>query len=180
MVAGLSKTVDIEGTPVSVYKDTAEMIDFLENTLGVDLTLPIMPYCRAGNLACNGFAALYSVLGYDVDIMMYDGSWSQWGSLTATTDPAKIPSSDFALPVGYEDWATDGLTDPIYYNYYNGAIMADPSMLSEPDFDTDGVPYSPDGASANTIEIEDEQYYENTQSADDGAPAAGGGIDGGC
>ena len=169
-VAGLSKTVDINGTPVSVYKDAAEMKDFLETDLGVDLSKPIMPYCRAGNLACNGFAALHTVIGYDVDIMMYDGSWSQWGSLTARTD---VPSPEFALPQGYEDWATDVLTDPIYYNYNST------TNLSEPDFNTLGVPYSPADAGANTIELEDQQYFENTQPAEDGAPTADSGGSGG-
>ena len=182
MVAGLSKTVDINGTPVSVYKDRDEMIAFLTTAddpatadvvegLGIaDLSKPLMPYCRAGNLACNGFAALHSVIGYEVDIMMYDGSWSQWGSLTAYED---VPSPEFALPVGYEAWATDILTDPIYYNF-NGT-----DNLSQPDFYLQGVPYSPYGAGANTIELEDQQYFENTQSSGDAPPTAGGSDSGG-
>ena len=174
-VLGLSKLANINGTDVSVYLDADEMEEFLEVGLGVDLAKPIMTYCRAGNLASMGFTPLYAVLGNEVDIMMYDGSWSQWGSLTLQTEPPYVPGPQFALPQGYEDWATEGLTNPIYYNYNST------TLLSEPDFDTTGVPYSPEDAGANTIEIEDEQYYENAQSSDDGgAPVAGGGIDGGC
>jgi len=167
-LAGLSKTVEINGTEVSVYKDAAEMRAFLTDDLGVDLSKPIMTYCRAGNLASYGFAPLYAVLGNEVDVMMYDGSWSQWGSLTNYTD---VPSADYTLPAGYEEWATDILTESIYYNY-NGT-----DVLSLPEWHE--APASPYDAGANTIEDEDNEY-QDTLPEGSTPTSSSGGSGGGC
>jgi thiosulfate/3-mercaptopyruvate sulfurtransferase len=50
----------------------------------------VVVYCRSGSRASVSWAALHW-LGFDA--LLYDGSWSEWGSL----DPAEYPRS---LPVG--------------------------------------------------------------------------------
>jgi hypothetical protein len=120
-------------------------------------------------------------LGWDV--MVYDGSWSQWGSLTNEVDLALVPSADYTLPAELSEWATDVLTtgnidgvtieDP-YYNYETpGTLIEQPrlrileGMLS---------PYDDD---ANSIEIEDLEYY-NTLPEGGAATSSSGGSGGGC
>jgi len=188
-VANLKKTVDINGTSVSVFKDAAEMRAFLEG-LGVDLTKPIMTYCRAGNLASQGFAPIDAVLGDVVDVMMYDGSWSQWGTLT--TDTTVVPTGKlWVLPNGqngllnYTEWATDVLTTDItYLKNYSGPITwggvpgttFDPAKHIQPPYFY-VAPESPYAAEANSIENEDVEYVRSLPRT---APTATVGAAGGC
>ncbi len=149
------------------YKSKAEMEAYL-TSLGADGSKTIATYCRAGNLAANGFTPMDAVL--DWDIMLYDGSWSQWGSLTARTDV--VPSPTYALPAGYEEWATDELMSEISFNYdYTDDIY-------QPEFYA--APMSPYDAGANTLEDEDYEYWAAPAAGAGGAsgPVSGGG--GGC
>jgi len=177
MLAGLRTTTTIEGTEVTVLKSADEMRSFLVDDLGVDLSKTIMTYCRAGNLASSGFAPIDIVLGSEVDVMTYDGSWSQWGSLT--TDETVVPSAAYVLPDGYSAWATDILTsdgaggEPFYlYPADNTTAIQQPFFFD--------APLSPYDEGANTIEDEDYEYwYYGGDEA--GAPSAGDGGDaGGC
>ncbi|MFA5700255.1 MAG: selenite/tellurite reduction operon rhodanese-like protein ExtH [Desulfuromonas sp.] len=150
------------------YKSKAEMEAYL-TSLGADGTKPIATYCRAGNLAANGFTPMDAVLD-DWKIMLYDGSWSQWGSLTTRTDV--VPTPAHALPEEYEEWATDWLMSEISFNYdYTDDIY-------QPEFYT--APLSPYDAGANNIEDDDYEYWITPPAGGGGAsgPVSGGG--GGC
>ncbi|WP_144401937.1 selenite/tellurite reduction operon rhodanese-like protein ExtH [Geoalkalibacter subterraneus] len=195
LVAGLKKTVDINGQQVTVFKDADEMRAFLENDLEVDLSKPIMTYCRAGNLASQGFAPIDAVLGNEVEVMMYDGSWSQWASLTA--DPSIVPEGKlWVLPDGsagydFSDWETYSLTHdgqgglPFALKDFKGTILwggetvtFDPVDHIQPPYFYDTAPDSPYDPGANTIEDEDREYYRTGPS--DSAPTAVQGAAGGC
>ncbi len=177
MLAGLRTTTVIEGTEVTVLKSADEMRSFLVDDLGVDLSKTIMTYCRAGNLASSGFAPIDIVLGNEVNVMTYDGSWSQWGSLT--NDATVVPSAAYVLPAGYSNWATDVLTtdgaggEPFYL------YPADPETNIQQPFFFD-APTSPYDEGANTIEDEDYDYWYYGDDAG-GAPTGGdSGAAGGC
>jgi 3-mercaptopyruvate sulfurtransferase SseA len=176
-VAGLKKTVEINGQQVTVFKNADEMRAFLENDLGVDLTKPIMTYCRAGNLASQGFAPIDAVLGKEVEVMMYDGSWSQWGTLT--NNPVAVPGAKWLLPSEYSDWETDTLTDPIFYLVDYVAADFNPVEKIEPIYVYDGAPSSPYDPGANTIEDEDREYWIAPPESGPADSVSGGGG-GGC
>nr|WP_320050162.1 selenite/tellurite reduction operon rhodanese-like protein ExtH [uncultured Desulfuromonas sp.] len=177
MLAGLKTTTTINGIDVPVLKSADEMRSYLVDDLGVDLTKTIMTYCRAGNLAASGFAPIDIVLGDEVDVMAYDGSWSQWGSLT--NNPAVVPSEAYLLPNGYSDWATDVLTtdgsggEPFYL------YTANPETNIQQPFFFD-APASPYDEGANTIEDEDYDYWY--YGGENGSAPTSGGSDasGGC
>ncbi|MDX2494717.1 MAG: selenite/tellurite reduction operon rhodanese-like protein ExtH [Desulfuromusa sp.] len=147
--------------------------------LGIDGSKPIITYCRAGNLAAQGFMPIDVTVGWDV--MVYDGSWSQWGSLTNETDLTLVPSTDYTLPAELSEWATDVLTtgnndgvtieDP-FYNYATAGTLIEQPRLRV----LEGVltPYD-DGA--NTIEIEDLEHFNST--TEDAAPTSTSGSSGG-
>ncbi|MBW2186218.1 MAG: hypothetical protein JRG71_07405 [Deltaproteobacteria bacterium] len=156
------------------YKSKAEMEAYL-NGLGIDGTKPIVTFCRAGNLAANGFTPLDVVL--DWDIMLYDGSWSQWGSLTNLA--SVVPDSSMLLPDdGVNDltaWETDVLTTdgaggvPYY--------LIDAADIQQPYFYD--APASPYDVGANTLEDEDYEYWLDGPAGSE-APTAVSGSGGGC
>ncbi|MDA3903921.1 MAG: selenite/tellurite reduction operon rhodanese-like protein ExtH [Desulfuromusa sp.] len=161
--------------------ESAANIQTSLEALGMDGSKPIITYCRAGNLAAQGFMPIDVTLGWDV--MVYDGSWSQWGSLTNETDLALVPSTDYTLPAELSEWATDVLTtgnddgvtieDP-YYNYETpGTLIEQPRLRV-----LEGV-LSPYDDGANSIEIEDLEYY-NTLPEGGAATSTSGGSGGGC
>ena len=49
---------------------------------GVDGTKPVVLYCNTGALSAVYFYALQEICGFK-NIRMYDGSWQEWGALTA-------------------------------------------------------------------------------------------------
>jgi 3-mercaptopyruvate sulfurtransferase SseA len=142
------------------YMKSDEEIKSLLMDAGFDGSKPIITYCRAGNAAAWGYLPIVAAL--DWDVMVYDGSWSQWGSLTNETD---VPHPDFTLPTELSEWATDVLTtgnddgvtvEPPMYN----ADAAELSFIEQPVFRViDGV-LSPDDFNANSIENEDREYWE--------------------
>lgn len=150
------------------YKSKAEMEAYMAN-IGAEKSKVIATYCRAGNLAASGYGPMDAVLD-DWKIMLYDGSWSQWGSLTAYDDV--VPTASYALPVGYEAWATDELMSEISFNYDYTDDIYQPEFFA--------APMSPYDAGANTLEDEDYEYWAAPAAGAGGAsgPVSGGG--GGC
>lgn len=162
--------------------ESAANIQASLEALGIDGSKTIATYCRAGNLAAQGFMPIDVTVGWDV--MVYDGSWSQWGSLTNTTDAALIPTGadvDYTLPAELSEWATDVLTtgnadgvtieDPIYNFETLGTLIEMPRFRI-----LEGV-LSPDDDGANTIEIEDMEYFMTVPAGE--APTSGSGTSGG-
>ena len=49
---------------------------------GIDGSKPIITYCNSGALASIYYYALKEVAGFE-NVRMYDGSWQEWGNLTA-------------------------------------------------------------------------------------------------
>lgn len=152
----------------------------------LDGSKPIIAYCRAGNAASWGFAPIDAVLGWNV--MVYDGSWSQWGSLTNQTGP--VPDASYVLPAALSAWhtdrliswhttVTDGYKDPakqIPGPYYN---INFPKTIEKPTFRIVEGMLTPYDAGANSIEIED-RAYSKTPPAGGGSTSTSGGGGGGC
>lgn len=63
------------------YK-TQEQLLPLFATAGIDGTKPIITYCNSGALAAIYYYVLKEVCGFSA-VLMYDGSWQEWASLTA-------------------------------------------------------------------------------------------------
>jgi hypothetical protein len=109
------------------------------------------------------------------DVMVYDGSYSQWGSLT--TDPTVVPDSSYLLPSELAEWATDipALTPYPIYNIDSGVA------IEKPTFRVIEGALSPYDAGANTIENEDYEYWSTPVDSGDGASGpVSGGSGGGC
>lgn len=159
-------------------KTAAEVQAILEG-YGIDSSKPIITYCRAGNAASNAFMPIDVTLGWPV--MVYDGSWSQWGSLTNQTGAAFVPDASYALPAALSEWATDGLIEWHTLNNGDFAIPANqipgpyynvnfPKSIEKPTFRNLDSVLTPDSIDANSIENEDREYFET--------PAAGGAVGG--
>ena len=107
------------------YKTKEELLPLLA-AAGIDGTKPIVTYCNSGALASIYYFILKEVCGFP-DVTMYDGSWQEWGTMTAyePTDftfvrnnpytvfpsyPSGIPAAAlFADKNDYLEWnATDG------------------------------------------------------------------------
>jgi 3-mercaptopyruvate sulfurtransferase SseA len=160
------------------YMKSAEEIKTLLMDVGIDGSKPIITYCRAGNAAAWGYLPIVAAL--DWDVMVYDGSWSQWGSLTNKTN---VPHPDFTLPAELSEWATDVLTTgnddgvTVELPMYN-ADAVEPNFIEQPVFRIlDGV-LTPDDSNANSIENEDREYWE-APSAGAVDSTSGGGSSGG-
>ena len=163
---------------------SVEDIKALLAGVGIDGSKPIIAYCRAGNAASNAFMPLDAVLGWDV--MVYDGSWSQWGSLTNQTELAYVPAATYALPALLSEWATDVLTTDGYRLVNDGELIPGiyyninfPKVIEKPTFRILEGMLSPFDADANSIEVEDREYAETPPTG--GAPTGtSGGSGGGC
>jgi 3-mercaptopyruvate sulfurtransferase SseA len=167
---------------------TAADVQTLLESYGIDSSKPIVTYCRAGNAASNAFMPIDVTLGWPV--MVYDGSWSQWGSLTNQTGLDYVPDASYALPEALSEWATDGLIEwhtltkgdfaipakQIPGPYYNVKL---PKVIEKPTFQILDSVLTPDSAGANSIEIEDREYYETPATGGVSGPV-GGGAGGGC
>lgn len=166
---------------------TATEIKALLTAVGIDGKKPIATYCRAGNAASYAFMPIDMATDYDV--MVYDGSWSQWGSLTTKTGADYVPDASYALPGYMSGWATDGLIS--WYTLNNGdyAIPANqiagpyynvkfPKTIEKPAFRTLDTMLAPTDKDANSVEIEDRAYFEAGTPTSTEGPSSGGG--GGC
>ncbi|MDY0269556.1 selenite/tellurite reduction operon rhodanese-like protein ExtH [Trichloromonas sp.] len=131
---------------------------------GIDNSKKLITMCRTAMIASAGFLAVDAILGWDA--MVYDGSWSQWGSLSDQTAKGGL------LPAG-SIWATDvaELMDVVLYNADAGKLV-EPARVAIPDA------ASPYDAGANNIEIEDREYFEAAPTGP--ASSTGGGGGGGC
>ena len=166
---------------------SAEEIKALLTAQGIDGSKPIIVYCRAGNAASNAFMPMDAALGWDV--MVYDGSWSQWGSLTNEMASIYVPDPSYALPPMLSGWATDVLTTdghtlvndgPFNPGTYYNVNFIPTKLIEKPTFRTLEGALTPRDSGANSIEIEDRAHAE-TPPAGSGAPGStSGGSGGGC
>ena len=131
---------------------------------------PVYSYCRTGYIASSGFFVLDAIL--DIDVMTYDGSWSQWGKMsTVTTNKGgELPDAS--------EWATDSGTYMSVINYNKDYLK----QIEPLNADADALLLAP--AAANQVEEED-FIYQTTPVEDSGSgstpPTAGGGdLGGGC
>lgn len=132
---------------------------------GLDGTEVVYSMCRTAYIASTGFFVLDALL--DWPVMVYDGSWSQWGSMSDDADMGGQLTSG-------SPWAVDNATYMEVINYNKTA-----NKEVEPlDADEDALELSP--AEANQIEDTDYDYQiETTTSGSSTAPTSSSGIDGG-
>ncbi len=129
-------------------------------------------------IASSAFFALDGILGWPA--VDYDGSWSQWGQMSAT-------AADGGMLASNSPWRTDILTDSITYNFANGKavemLTSDGSTCSGTLSTSGSTAYSTaDGGqctptppnsfatSGNQIEDEDAKYMSS------GGAGGGGGT----
>lgn len=137
---------------------------------------PIYSYCRTGYIASTGFFVMDAIMG--LDVMTYDGSWSQWGKMSANEDKGgELASGD----EDYSDWRTDTSEYMSIINY-----NVDNFKKVEPlNPDSDALNLHPGDTAANQVEEEDFDYQiqagDTSSDSDSGdAPDAGGGTPIGC
>jgi thiosulfate/3-mercaptopyruvate sulfurtransferase len=70
-----AKTANEDGT----FKTTEELRK-LYGDAGVDLSKPVIAYCRIGERSSHTWFVLKYLLGVD-NVKNYDGSWTEWGNL---------------------------------------------------------------------------------------------------
>lgn len=138
--------------------------------IGVDSSKTTYVHCRTGVIASVLFFALDGILGWNS--VLYDGSWSQWGQMSANSSKGGV------LPSG-SAWRTDvsTLSDLIVYNTDNGALV-------------EALPFDnmallmytgPTDLRANQIEKEDAAYITGgSGTGGGGGTTPGGGGGGGC
>ena len=136
---------------------------------------PVYSYCRTAYIASSGFFVMDAILG--IDVMTYDGSWSQWGKMSAD---ASVGGELVGDTYDYSAWATDSSTYMSIINY-----NVDHVKVVEPlNPDADALNLLPGDTAANQVEEEDFEYQIQAGSDDSGddtsAPVAGGGGSVGC
>jgi len=138
---------------------------------GMDSSKTAYVYCRTGVIASSEFFALDGILGWKA--LDYDGSWSQWGSMSGDATKDGVLDS-------YSGWRTDtaALSELITYNKDNALavekIVLDPLSVQ--------LYSNTNDLTANQIEKEDAAYMVGGTVGDTpAAPASsGGGGGGGC
>jgi thiosulfate/3-mercaptopyruvate sulfurtransferase len=91
-----------DGTATSLKSRFAEV--------GMDVAKTAYVYCKTGYIASSEFFVLDGILGWKT--VWYDGSWSQWGQMSAhTANGGRLPASSA--------WATDvpELSELVVYNF---------------------------------------------------------------
>ncbi len=174
---------NVDGT----FKTAAEIEAIVAGALGYVGTLPaeykdgdmtndvIYSYCRTAYVASSGFFFLDAIAG--IDVMTYDGSWSQWGKMSANADMGG------ELPEG-SAWATDSLTymagPEIFYNK-DFVLTYKPQIESlNPIQGLLDLDLAPGDYDANQVENEDADYASpsagssTTSAAQPFTPAGGG------
>lgn len=140
------------------FKDTATIEADLAAALGVadlnafrvgDYSNPLYSYCRTGYIASTGFFVLDALLG--VDVMAYDGSWSQWGKMSADA------TMGGELPAGSE-WATDNATYMSVTTYNQGTTTSRPKTIEKLNPVELLLVLDPSDLEANQVENEDDAY----------------------
>jgi 3-mercaptopyruvate sulfurtransferase SseA len=137
--------------------------------IGVDGSKTAYVHCRTGVIASVLFFALDGILGWDT--VLYDGSWSQWGQMSAESSKGGV------LPAG-SAWRTDvpALSELVVYNQDNGALVETLPI----DAMAVLMYTSPADPRANQIENEDAAYITGGGGTVGGGTTTGGGGGGGC
>lgn len=152
------------------YKPVA-IIEAELNAADVDGSKLTYSMCRTAMIASTGFFVLDALL--DWPVMVYDGSWSQWGSLSA--DAGKGGQLPAASP-----WAVDNTTYMSVVNYNKTALK--PVEPLNPD--SAALLLTPNAAAANQIEKSDKEYQAvppvNSGATSSPLTPYGGGSGGGC
>lgn len=178
--------VDYDGGDFT-FKSAADIATAMD-TAGIDTTAfsndgsysnPVYSYCRTGYIASTGFFVLDAIL--DIDVMTYDGSWSQWGKMsTVTTDKGGELADGSA-------WATDNATYMSVLNYNEDHIKQVEPMYDDTDADATAAFNAAAAQSPSALnQVEDADYeYQTTPAASsdttDSAPTADtGSLGGGC
>lgn len=157
------------------YFLSASALRTLFQTAGVDGSETVYGYCRTGIWASAVFFVVDAIL--DWPVMLYDGSWSQWGKMSEINT-----GKDGELPPYASLWAVDNATymDIVNYNVDVPYTIEelDPQELGDANaMATYPDPFQVDSDGklvANQIENEDAAYLVSG-----GAPTAGGGDAGG-
>ena len=149
------------------YKSAIDIRNSLA-ALGLDGRELVYSICRTAYIASTGFFVLDGILGWDV--MVYDGSWSQWGSLSDKT------AKGGQLVAG-SPWAVDNATYMEVVNYNK-----DQTKKVEPlNPDAAALLLLPSDPAAKQIEKADKDY-QSLPPAGTGTtapPTSGGGSAGG-
>jgi 3-mercaptopyruvate sulfurtransferase SseA len=135
--------------------------------MGLNGSELIYSMCRTGMIASTGFFVLDGILGWPV--MIYDGSWSQWGSLSANAAKGGQVSAD---------WAVDNPTFMQVVNYNKDALK----KVEPLNPDSAALLLKPSDPAANQIEKADAEYQKvppASTGGTSGPPTAGGGSSGG-
>lgn len=143
---------------------------------GMDATKTAYVYCRTGFIASSEFFVLDGILGWNV--VWYDGSWSQWGQMSASADnDGKLPASAV--------WATDvpGLSELVVYNLGKSVAVAGiPTVLTSDHIEalpldavSVGLFSKITDPRANQIENEDAAYRSPKATGAAGPAQSGGG-----
>ena len=176
---------------------TANSLKSKFNAVGMDATKTAYVYCRAGNAASVEFFALDGILNWNV--VWYDGSWGQWGSMAdkkggklktgsiwatyklSVSDP--VPNTTDTNQPKYVRDATDGVT----YNIDNTplATVAVPTPAVYPiqplhysqELDTFPSVTEP---TANQIETADKAYISPGSASSSSGGSSSGSGGGGC
>lgn len=160
-----------------VYKSKAEIAAEML-AAGIDVSAfssdgsysnPVYSYCRTGYIASTGFFVMDAIMG--LDVMTYDGSWSQWGKMSA--DTAK------GGELADSAWATDSSEYMQIINYNVDHTAA----LEALNADAAALDLLPSDTAANQIENADFEYQILTNQDDApvvAPPTAGGGATVGC
>ncbi|WP_298039929.1 selenite/tellurite reduction operon rhodanese-like protein ExtH [uncultured Desulfuromonas sp.] len=160
----LWKSMWAENSPAGEFKTGEEVRAMLE-AAGWEEGMTVYSYCLSGYTATPLFFILDAMT--DIPVVVYDGSWSQWGKLSSDPEVGGVLRPGSA-------WATDVLTysDPDHtvgptYNMENGfeveALTVDPQL--------DQMYRSATDPRANQVENEDMEYMEGA-SGSTGAPSA--------
>ncbi len=83
------------------YKTKDELLPLLA-AAGIDGTKPIVTYCNSGALASIYYFMLQEICGFS-DVTIYDGSWQEWGAMTAyePTDYTFVRNNPYTVYPSY-------------------------------------------------------------------------------
>lgn len=154
------------------FNSTAAITTALD-AIDLDGTQLVYSYCRTGYIASTGFFVLDGILGWPV--MAYDGSWSQFGKLSADA------SKGGELPAG-SLWAADNATYMAVTTYNKTATRA--QVIEPLNADAAALLLKPSDAAANQIESADQAYQLVPPTSTGGSvkppTSTGGSAGGGC
>ncbi|BCR06090.1 hypothetical protein DESUT3_31590 [Desulfuromonas versatilis] len=148
----------------NTFKDAATIATALGG-IGLDGTQLVYSYCRTGYIASAGFFVLDGILGWPV--MTYDGSWSQFGKLSAdATKGGELPAGSL--------WAADNGSYMSVITYNKDATRM--QKIEALNADASTLNLLPSDPAANQVESSDEEYQTlpSGNEAPAGPPTSGG------